>query len=152
MTILTVKISRDQLDKFSRTVPPAPAPIEPLLPAADEAALIAKKKSPDPTVAARRTRVLALLRRPAPPEGSDAALIALLAAANALPVDRDADRVKARARLHQIGAQQSPPPEILKLCRDRGIAVGDGAAFANALMPERIATTPFTMAEATQHP
>ena len=136
-----MRVSRDDLDKFSGAVAPAPAPIEPTLPAAQEAALIAKGKGDDPVILARRARVLAILRRPAPPEGSDAELVALLAAAGALPIERDIDRVKARARLFQIGQLASPPPEVLRLCKKRGIAVGDGTAFAEALMPARVGTT-----------
>jgi len=84
--VRSVRISRDELRKFNRVVPPAPAPIEPLLSAAEEARLIASGKDPDPNVAARRARALTVIRRPAPPAPADAELLTLLAAARALPL------------------------------------------------------------------
>jgi hypothetical protein len=72
-----MRLSRDELRKFDRAVAPAPAPVEPALPAAEEAALIAGDKGDDPVIALRRLRVLAMLRRAATTEGAGAELIAL---------------------------------------------------------------------------
>ena len=130
-----MRLSRDELRKFDRAVAPAPAPVEPALPAAEEAALIAGDKDGDPVVALRRARVLAMLRRAATPEGVDAELIALLAAARALPLDRREDRLSARQRLVGIGKLSNPPPGVSELVRKLGVAPGDGTAFAEALLP-----------------
>jgi hypothetical protein len=130
-----MRVHADDMKKFGRAVPPAPAPIEPQLPASEEAALIAKDAGTDPLVAARKARVLALLRRSATPEGADAELIVLLARARALPLDRRADRLSARQRLFGIGASKSPPPEVQDVMRRLGVPPGDGTAFADALLP-----------------
>src|SRR4051794_22938046 len=131
-------IRREDLRKYSRPVPPPPRPIEPVLSAVEEAALIASsRRRDDPVVAARRARVLTLLRRPATPEGADAELVALLAAARALPLERDEDRLAARQQLVGIGRVADPPPEVRRLLRKFGVAPGDGPAFAEALLPSR---------------
>jgi hypothetical protein len=97
--------------------------------------VIADADPADVLVAARRQRVLALLRRPATPEGADAELVALLAAARALPLERREDRLKARRRLADIGGLKEPPLEVAKLLDRFGIQAGDGQAFADALLP-----------------
>ena len=130
-----MRVSRDELRRFSRAVSDPPPRVEPLLPAAEEARLIADAKPDDPLVAARRQRVLALVRRPAPPEGADAELLALLAAARALPLERRQDRLRARQRLVEIGRLKEPPPEVAKLLDRLGAEPGDGQAFADALLP-----------------
>ena len=130
-----MRVSRDELQRFTRKVAPPPAPVEPLLAAAQEAALLADAKRDDPRIAARRARVVALLRRPAPPEGSDAELVALLAAARALPLERRDDQTTARLRLREIGGLKDPPPEVRKLLDRLGLKPGDSEAFANALLP-----------------
>jgi hypothetical protein len=75
-----VKVNRRDVDPFARGVSPPPPPIEPRLSPEEEAALLASTgPGADDAVEARRARVLALLRRPAPLEGKDAELVALLA-------------------------------------------------------------------------
>jgi len=130
-----MRVRRDDLRKFNRAVAPAPAPIEPRLSAFDEAQRIAKGDASDPDVRGRRARALVLLRRPETPEGSDAELIALLAAARALPLERREDRLSARQRLVAIGSIKDPPPEVAKLFTKLRMPPGDGAAFAEALLP-----------------
>lgn len=128
-----MRVGREDLQRFGRTVRPAPPPIEPALTPADEARVIAANNS-DPDTAARRARALAILRRPAAPQGADAALIAL---PKALPIENDRDRTMARSRLAEIGRMESPPPEVLDICRRRRVSPGDSEAFANALHPPR---------------
>ena len=130
-----MRVRRDALRKFDRRVAPAPAPIEPRLSAFDEARRIVKGDPSDPDVWARRTRALALLRRPATPEGADAELLALLAAAGALPVERRDDRLSARLRLVAIANVKDPLPEVAKLFAKLRASPGDGEAFAEALLP-----------------
>ena len=139
----SVRISRDDLQKFEREVPPPPPPIEPLLPAVEEARLIAGDEGDEPSVAYRRARALAILRRAATPEGADAELLALLAAARALPLERREDRLSARQRLIGIGDLKDPPPEVRKLMRKLRTQPGDGAAFADALLRASQDTVPF---------
>lgn len=83
----------------------------------------------------RRQRVRDLLHRQAAPTGADAELIALLAAASALPLDHPNDRLKARQRLIEIGRLKEPPPEVLKLLKHKRLTVGDAEGFADALQP-----------------
>ncbi len=129
-----MRIAREDLDKFNRPVGPPPPPIEPVLPPAEEAKLIATGPSDDPGVKARRDRVIAILWRAATPTGADAELVALLADARALPLERREDRFKAHQRLVGIGRSADPPPAVRRLMQRHGIAPGDGAAFADALM------------------
>ena len=114
------------MNSASSIVPwhPLRPPCEPALPAAEEAALIAGDKDGDPVIALRRARVLAMLRRAATPEGVDAELIALLAAARALPLDRREDWLSARQRLVDIGKLSNPPPGVSELVRKLGVAPG----------------------------
>jgi hypothetical protein len=131
-----MRVDRKQLRQFGRRAsPPAPPRVEPLLAAVDEARVIAKADPADPRVAARRDRVLVLLRRPATPEGADAELVALLAAARALPLERREDRLKARRQLADIARLEEPPSEVARLLDRLGIKPGDGQAFADALLP-----------------
>lgn len=130
-----VRVNSDDLRKFARAVGPPPAPVEPLLAPADEAQQIADRKRTDPVTAARRRRVLALIRRPAPPEGPDAELLTLLAVARALPMERPNDRLDARQRLVDIARLTDPPDEVRKLLRKMGVGPGDEQTFAEALLP-----------------
>jgi len=104
----------------------------------DEATLIASA-GPDANadVDARRSRVVALLRRPAPLGGEDAELVALLALAHALPIKRREDRLSARQRLREIGNLEDPPPQVAKVVARLKTAPGDGTAFAEALLPPK---------------
>jgi hypothetical protein len=139
-----MRIGEDDLDKFKRPIPPPPPPIEPALPAAEEAALIASGRDDDPVINARRARVLRILRRPATPEGADAELVALLAAARALPLERRQDRLAARQRLVGIGSLSNPPREVRNLSARLRVSPGDGAALADALLtPSHDRATPF---------
>lgn len=138
-----MQIGRDELAKFSRSVPPAPPAIEPILTPVEEAKLLAARRPSDPTVGARRQRVLSLLRRPAPPQGPDAELLVLLAASKALPLDDPADRLKARMRLVEVGRLQDPPAEVRVVMQRYGVAPGNGQAFADALLPPSRDTQPF---------
>lgn len=128
-------VSRDDLEKFNRRVPPLPPRIEPQLSAAEEAKLIADSNSDDPTLSLRRDRVLAILRRAATPDGEDAELVALLAAAGALPLEKREDRLSARQRLVGIGNLSDPPAEVRKLFKTLRVPPGNGEAFAEALLP-----------------
>lgn len=139
-----MRVSRDDLQRFGRTVPPAPAPIEPRLAPADEARVIAKAEPGDTDAARRRHRVLVLLRRPAAPTGEDAELIALLALAKALPLERDDDRLRARQRLVEIGRAQEPPEHVRAVFARLALEPGDGEALATALLPVTQKTDPFS--------
>jgi hypothetical protein len=139
-----MRISRDELRKFDHAVGPAPPRVEPLMSAAEEARVIRDATLDDPVTEARRERVRALLRRPAPSEGADAELIVLLAAARALPLRRPEDRVNARVRLAEIGRLEHPPPEVEKLVATLGLDPGDSQAFADALLPSKHDVSPFT--------
>jgi len=130
-----MRVSSDDLRKFARGVAPAPAPIEPLLPPAEEARQIADRKRTDPVTDARRRRALALIRRPAAPEGPDAELLVLLAAARALPLERPEDRLDARQRLVDIARLKEPPEEARALLRSMGVGPGDEQKLADALLP-----------------
>jgi len=141
-----MRVSSDDLRKFARGVAPAPAPIEPLLPPAEEARQIADRKRVDEVTAARRRRVLALIRRPAPPEGSDAELLIVLAAARALPLERPEDRLDARQRLVDIARLKDPPKEARTLLRMMG--VGPGQKFADTLLPPGRSISDFHESEA----
>lgn len=132
-----MRIGRDELRKFDGGVGPAPPPVEPLLAAAEEVRLICDATSDDPVTEARRARVRALLRRPAPPEGADAEIIALLAEARALPLQRPADRINARLRLVEIGRMPDPPPAVQRLLERFKLEPGDSQAFADALVPPK---------------
>jgi hypothetical protein len=129
-----MRIKADELRQFARTVPPAPAPIEPLLQPEAEAALIAKGNDRDPTVAARRDRVVSLLRRPAPPEGADADLVVLLAVRRALPISDREDFTAARRRLAEIARSREPSPLLLRVFDDHGITPGEAEKLADALL------------------
>jgi hypothetical protein len=139
-----MRVGRDELRKFGRTVGPAPPPVEPLLTAAEEVCLIRDGTSNDPVTDARRARVCALLRRPAPPEGTDAEIIALLAEARALPLQRPEDRINARLRLADIGRMTDPPPAVRMLLGRLGLKPGDSQALADALVPPRPDLSDFT--------
>lgn len=130
-----MRVSDDDLQKFRRTLPPAPVPVEPALSAADEAEVIANGDQHDPIVKARRERALTLLRRPAPAEGQDAELLVLLAAASALPIDTSADRMKAVQRLTEIGRVKDPPLEVRKVLERLRITPGDADALIARLLP-----------------
>jgi hypothetical protein len=130
-------VSRDELKKYQLSARSVPAPIEPLLCAADEARLIAKARPGDPNAAARRMRVRAIIHRPAPPAPADAELLALLALRRALPINDGTDRIRARQRLAEIGRLSDPPPEVAKVQRRLAIDAGDGDAFADTLLPPK---------------
>jgi hypothetical protein len=130
-----MRVNLGDLKKYERTVAPAPPPIEPLMAPADEARLLANAKSGDPNIALRRERVLVLLRRPATPEGADAELVVLLAAAKALPLERPDDRLAARMRLSEIGRLKDPPPAVRAVQKNLRVKPGDSQAFADALLP-----------------
>lgn len=132
-----MRVDVADLKKYVHTVPPAPAPIDPPLTAAEEARVIADKKRVDPVTVARRQRVLTLLHRPAAPLGADAELLTLLAAARALPLDRHDDRLKARQRLIEIGRTKDPPPAVSAYLKAKRLTVGDAESFADALLPPK---------------
>ncbi|HEU4975593.1 MAG TPA: hypothetical protein VFT50_10930 [Baekduia sp.] len=132
-----MRVGRDDLESFKRSVGPAPPPVEPLLSPADEVRVIVDARTDDAGADARRARVRALLRRPAPPTGADAEIVVLLAAAGALPLDRPEDRLNARVRLAEIGRMADPPPEVRKLLQRHGLQPGDSQAFADALLPPK---------------
>ncbi|MEA2172316.1 MAG: hypothetical protein QOF76_5616 [Solirubrobacteraceae bacterium] len=112
-----------------------PPPIEPVLSAADEVALLTgRDQKSDPTLRARWARVSTLIRRPETPTGRDAELLALLADAKALPVGSREDWLSARQRLHGIGAMNDPPPAVAKVAKAHRVKPGDADAFAEALL------------------
>lgn len=129
-----MRVTGDDLRKFARAVPPPPAPVEPLLPPGEEAQHIADRKRTDPVTAARRRRVLALIRRPAPPEGPDAELLTLLAVARALPLERPNDDLDARQRLMDIARLTNPPEGVRKLLLKMAVRPGDEQRFAEVLL------------------
>lgn len=143
-----MRVSTEDLRKFARGVAPPPAPIEPLLPPAEEVRRIADRRSTDENTAARRRRVLALIRRPAPPEGPDAELLVLLAAAQALPLELPDDRLDARQRLVDIARLKNPPEEVRKLLRKLGVGPAEEHKFADALLPPGRSISQFHESEA----
>ncbi len=132
-----MRVDPSELRKFAHNVSPGPPRIEPLLSAAEEARVVADQASKDTVSVARRQRVVALIRRAAEPVGVDAELVALLAAARALPLDREDDRLKARQRLIEIGRSKDPPPEVSRLFEAKRVAPGDAEGFADALLPPK---------------
>lgn len=132
-----MRIRRDDLDGLGSRLGPPPPPVEPRLTVEEEVALLAGDRRGDPSIHARRERVLRLLRRAATPEGGDAELVALLAAAEALPLEVKDDRLCARQRLAGIGNLDDPPPAVRALLDDLGLMPGDGEAFAERLLPAR---------------
>ncbi len=72
--------------------------------------------TPEAQLGARIARVRALIRRPAPPQGQDAELLTLLAAAGSLPLDTRSDHLHARTRLASIATP--PPPAVAALADD----------------------------------
>lgn len=130
-----MRVTSDDLGKFARGAAPPPAPIEPRLPPAEEARQIADHRRTDAVTAARRRRVLALIRRPAPPEGADAELLMELAAAQALPLERPDDRLDARRRLIDIARLKNPPEGARALLHKLRVGRGDEQKFADALLP-----------------
>ena len=90
--------------------------------------------TPAARVHARKARVVSIIRRAAPPTGRDAELLALLAAAGALPLDHRPDRLHARIRLASIPADPAPPA-VAALCRE--LRVDTHAALAERLLPAR---------------
>ena len=60
---------------------------------------------------------MSIIRRAAPPAGPDAELLALLAAAGALPLDHRPDRLHARIRLASDPGEIPAPPAVAALCR-----------------------------------
>lgn len=133
-----MRIPRSKLDAYAKSVPPAPAPIEPRLDPEAEAALLAARKPKDPTTEARRVRVLELLRRPAVPSAADAELIALLARREALPLASFRDRLAAHRCLAGIGALDPAPPLVARVAREIRTPPGDGSAFADKLLPPQV--------------
>ena len=131
-----MRIDPKDLQPFSRSLGPPPAPVEPRLSPADEARAI-RSGGDDPIVLARRARALALIRRPARPEGADAELLALLAEAKALPLEGDRDWLRAKQRLHEIAEHRDPPAEVRAVLRRLKVRPGDGAAFAEKALPAR---------------
>jgi hypothetical protein len=126
-----VKVNRRDVDSFTRRISPPPPPVEPRLSPEDEATLLGSAGAgADDVVEARRARVLALLRRPAPLDGADAELVALLALARTLPIGRREDRLSARERLREIGNLTNPPPQVAKVAALLKTAPGGGTAFA----------------------
>ena len=78
---------------------------------------------------ARRVWVRALIRRPAPPTGRDAELLALLAATGSLPLEGRADHLHARTRLASIAP---PPPAVRALADELAVDLDD---LAERLLP-----------------
>jgi len=85
--------------------------------------------TPQALVPARRIRMSAIVRRAAPPEGGDAELLVLLAAAGSLPLEGRADHLHARTRLASIA---DPPPAVTLLADELAIDLKD---LAERLLP-----------------
>ena len=143
-----MRVNSDDLRRFAGGVTPPPAPVEPLLAPAEEARQIADRRRTDPVTAARRRRVLALIRRPAPPEGADAELLTLLAVARALPLERPDDGLDARRRLVDIARLRDPPQVVRDLLRRTGVGPGEEQKFAEALLPSSRDISAFHESEA----
>ena len=75
---------------------------------------------------------MSIIRRAAPPAGPDGELLALLAAAGALPLDHRSDRLHARIRLASIPAEPAPPA-VAALCRE--LRVDTHEELAERLLP-----------------
>ncbi len=92
------------------------------------------RATPDANVAARRDRMLAIVRGAATPAGQDAELLALLIAAQALPLDSGNDHLRARTHLVSIGRAADVPPAIAELV-DATRGADDPSDLADALLP-----------------
>ena len=71
-------------------------------------------------VPARQARLGSIIRRPAPPEGVDAELVVLLAAARALALPGAEDHTSAHARVASIGHNGTIPPAVTALAVELG--------------------------------
>jgi hypothetical protein len=85
--------------------------------------------TPQARLAARQSRVHAIIRHPAEPAGRDAELLALLAATGSLPLHGRADHLHARTRLASIA---DPPPAVQALADELAL---DPADLAERLLP-----------------
>jgi hypothetical protein len=171
-----VRVSRGDLQAFSKPPAPLPPVVEPQLTLAEEvvllsldaphrgarrAAAVAGRSHPDgpcdrdaavqalqdrgmlsddgrsatpaAQVAPRTARVLAVMRRAATPEGADAELLVLLAAAQALPITSKDDRLRARTRLVSVGQAGEAPPAVAELVAE--LRAGDVSELAERLLP-----------------
>jgi hypothetical protein len=100
-----------------------------------ERGLVADNRAmPDAKVAARRERMLAIVRGAATPTGQDAELLALVIAAQALPLDSGNDHLRARTHLISIGRASEVPPAIAELV-DATRGAQEPADLADALLP-----------------
>jgi hypothetical protein len=84
-------------------------------------------------IPAREARVASIIRRPATPEGGDAELLVLLAAARALALTRADDHRRAHTRIASIGQRAPVPPAVGALCDELGTATT--AELADRLLP-----------------
>jgi hypothetical protein len=76
---------------------------------------------PSARISARQARVASIIQRPAPPQGADAELLVLLAAARALTLESAADHMKAHTRIASIGQSATTiPPVVSALARELG--------------------------------
>jgi hypothetical protein len=71
---------------------------------------------------AREGRVRSIINRPAPPEGADAELLVLLAAARALANPNAVEHMKAHARIASIGHGAAIPAAVSALADELGTA------------------------------
>jgi hypothetical protein len=69
---------------------------------------------------AREVRVRSIINRPAPPEGGDAELLVLLAAARALELPDAVEHMKAHARIASIGQRAAIPAAVTALADELG--------------------------------
>ena len=81
---------------------------------------------------ARQARVTSIIRRPVPPEGADAELLVLLAAAGALALTTD-DHLRAHTRVASIGHGIPVPPVIVALADELGTSTM--TELADRLLP-----------------
>ena len=89
----------------------------------------------DAKLAARRSRVLAVIRRAAAPDGGDADLLVLLAACRALSLDRE-DYLRARIRIGSIRTAGGTSPVVDQMRAKLGVdSISD---LADSLLPVRL--------------
>jgi hypothetical protein len=91
--------------------------------------------SPAAQVPARKARVGSTIRRPAPPEGVDAELLVLLAAARALELPGTDDHMSAHARVASIGHNGTIPAAVTALAVELGTETM--MELADRLLPAR---------------
>lgn len=104
----------------------------------NEARLLARRWTRNPTVAARRERLAAIVRSRGELEEEELQLLVFCAYRRVLDLSRRDDHHTVKSRLKAVGRRRDPSPVIRDLMDRLLVEPGDGAAFAEALLPHRL--------------